>query len=156
MYLAEVLLFSHPMPVGRVLVSWFLSHPMPVRIWVVCTLLSFMFHRSRRIMGVFWSAGDWFRQQHLFPWSSFSFESVWLVRQRYISPGLSLARGERESEHPSSPHFCPLSAFRDRTFVLSIFSAFVRHEHFLPTRAQNKLWCRSTKKTQQYLRLVAP
>ena len=25
--------------------------------------------------------------------------------------------------------FCPLSAFRDRTFVLSIFSAFIRHEH---------------------------
>ena len=29
MYLAEVLLFSHLMPVGRVLVPWFLSHPMP-------------------------------------------------------------------------------------------------------------------------------
>ena len=26
------LLFSHPMPVGRVLVLWFLSHPMLVRI----------------------------------------------------------------------------------------------------------------------------
>ena len=32
-----------------------------------CALLSFMFHGSRRIMGVFWSAGDWFCQQHLFP-----------------------------------------------------------------------------------------
>ena len=84
------LLFSHPMPVGRVLVLWFLSHPMPVRIWVVCALLSLMFHGSRRIMGVFWNAGDWFCQQHLFLWSSFSFGSVWLVRWRYISPGLSL------------------------------------------------------------------
>ena len=26
------LLFSHPMPVGRVLVLWFLSHPMLLRI----------------------------------------------------------------------------------------------------------------------------
>ena len=26
--------------------------------------------------------------------------------------------------------FCPLSAFRDHTFVLSIFSAFVGHEHY--------------------------
>ena len=43
-------------------------------------------------MGVFWSAGDWFCQQYLFPWSSFSFGSVWLVRRRYISPDLSLAR----------------------------------------------------------------
>ena len=33
-----------------------------------------------------------------------------------------------ESIDPSSPHFCPLSAFRDCTFVLSFFSAFVRHE----------------------------
>ena len=100
----------------------FLSHPIPLRIWVVCALLSFWFHGSRRIMGVFWSARDWFCQQHLFPWSSFSFGSVWLVRRRYISPGLSLAC-ERERElasiDPSSPHFCPLSAFRDRTFVLS-------------------------------------
>ena len=35
MHLAEVLLFSHPMPVGRILVLLFLSHPMPLRIWVV-------------------------------------------------------------------------------------------------------------------------
>ena len=87
MHLAEVLLFSHPMLVGRVLVPWFLSHPMPLRIWIVlctsradespgaprsepareqhyiwivCTLLSFRFHGSRRIMGVFESAGDCF------------------------------------------------------------------------------------------------
>ena len=33
MHLAEALLLSHPMPVGRVLVPWFLSHPMPLRIW---------------------------------------------------------------------------------------------------------------------------
>ena len=52
-------------------------------------------------------------------------------RRRYISPDLSLASvGERElaSIDPSSPHFFPLSAFRDHTFVLSFFSAFVRHE----------------------------
>ena len=52
---------------------------------------------------MFWSAGDWFCQQHLFPWSSFSFGSVWLVRRRYISPGLSLARG-RERERASILH----------------------------------------------------
>ena len=54
-----------------------------------------------------------------------------MVRRRYISPDLSLASvGERElaSIDPSSPHFCPLSAFRDRTFILPFFSAFVRHE----------------------------
>ena len=38
MHLAEFLLFSHPIPVGRVLVLWFLSHPMPLRIWVVCAV----------------------------------------------------------------------------------------------------------------------
>ena len=134
MHLSEALFFSHPMPVGRVLVPWFLSHPMPLRIWVVCALLSFRFHGSRRIIGVFESAGDWSCQQHLSPWSSFSFGSVWLVRRRYISPDLSLASGaEREcvleSIDPPSRHFYPLSAFRDRTFVLSFFSAFVRHEH---------------------------
>ena len=41
MQLSEVLLFSHLMPVGRVLVLWFLSHPIPLRIWVVYALLSF-------------------------------------------------------------------------------------------------------------------
>ena len=58
MHLAEVLLFSHTtMLDGRVLVPWFLSHPILVRIWVVCALLSLMFHGSWRIMGVFSSAG---------------------------------------------------------------------------------------------------
>jgi len=52
---------------------------------------------------VFWSAGVWFCQQHLFPWSSFSFGSVWFVRRRYISPGLSLA-SERVSERVSILH----------------------------------------------------
>ena len=82
---------------------------------------------------MFWSAGDWFCQQHSFPWSSFSFGSVWLVRRRYISPDLSLVSVERAraSIDPSSPHFCPLSVFRDRTFVLSFFSAFVRHEQYV-------------------------
>ena len=36
MHLAAVLLFSHPMPVGGVLVPWFLSHPMPLCIWGLC------------------------------------------------------------------------------------------------------------------------
>ena len=53
MHLAEVLLFSHPMPVDRVSVLWFLSHPVPLRIWVVCALLRFWFHGSRRIMEAF-------------------------------------------------------------------------------------------------------
>ena len=67
MHLVEVLLFSHPMPVGRVFVPWFLSHLMLVRLWVVCALLSFRFYRSQRIVGVFWCAGEWFCQQYLFP-----------------------------------------------------------------------------------------
>ena len=57
-----------------------------------------------------------------------------MVRRRYIYPSLSLASertSELESIDPSSRHFCPLSAFRDRTFVLSFFSAFVRHEQIV-------------------------
>ena len=73
-----------------------------------------------------------FCQQHLFPWSSFSFGSVWLFRWRYIYPSLSLASGvhERVREYRSFiSAFHPFSAFRDCTFVRSFFSAFVRHEH---------------------------
>ena len=45
---------------------------------------------------MFESAGDLFCQQHLFPWSSFSFGSVWFVGRGYISPDLSLASGADE------------------------------------------------------------
>ena len=34
MHLSEVLLFSYPMPVGKVLVLRFLLHPIPLHIWV--------------------------------------------------------------------------------------------------------------------------
>ena len=60
---------------------------------------------------MFWSAEDWFCQQHLFPWSSFSFGSVWLVRWRYISPGLSLVSGERSEDERENEHRSFISAF---------------------------------------------